>query len=82
MNDQPTDTESWRFNQDPAQSGPADDFDFAASMGMDMGGVGSSFTWEMIGLGLDEPLPPQDIIDELYVSAPLDVAADHMLICG
>ncbi|KAH0556350.1 hypothetical protein GP486_005727 [Trichoglossum hirsutum] len=23
-------------------------------------------TWEMIGLGLDEPLPPQDAIDELH----------------
>jgi hypothetical protein len=22
-------------------------------------------TWEMIGLGIDEPLPPQDVIDEL-----------------
>ncbi|KAF1968588.1 hypothetical protein BU23DRAFT_602051 [Bimuria novae-zelandiae CBS 107.79] len=24
------------------------------------------FQWEMIGLGLDEPLPPQDVQDELY----------------
>ncbi|KAF1956109.1 hypothetical protein CC80DRAFT_525646 [Byssothecium circinans] len=24
------------------------------------------FPWEMIGLGLDEPLPPQDVMDELY----------------
>lgn len=24
-----------------------------------------SFSWEMIGLGLDEPLPPQGMIDEL-----------------
>lgn len=23
------------------------------------------FSWEMIGLGLEEPLPPQDMIDEL-----------------
>jgi hypothetical protein len=23
------------------------------------------FPWEMIGLGLDEPLPPQDVINEL-----------------
>jgi hypothetical protein len=23
------------------------------------------FQWEMIGLGLDEPLPPQDVQDEL-----------------
>ena len=25
----------------------------------------SDFPWEMIGLGLEEPLPPQDMIDEL-----------------
>jgi hypothetical protein len=24
------------------------------------------YPWEMIGLGLDEPLPPQDVMDELY----------------
>ncbi|KAF2691293.1 hypothetical protein K458DRAFT_69880 [Lentithecium fluviatile CBS 122367] len=24
------------------------------------------FPWEMIGLGLDEPLPPQDVMDDLY----------------
>lgn len=25
----------------------------------------SDNSWEMIGLGLEEPLPPQDVIDEL-----------------
>ena len=25
-------------------------------------------TWEMIGLGIDEPLPPEDVVDELYVT--------------
>lgn len=25
------------------------------------------FPWEMIGLGLDEPLPPQDVVDDLSV---------------
>ncbi|KAF1840851.1 binuclear zinc transcription factor [Cucurbitaria berberidis CBS 394.84] len=24
------------------------------------------FSWEMIGLGLEEPLPPQDVMDDLY----------------
>ncbi|KAF2272588.1 uncharacterized protein EI97DRAFT_445659 [Westerdykella ornata] len=24
------------------------------------------YPWEMIGLGLDEPLPPQDVMDDLY----------------
>ncbi|KAL2378057.1 hypothetical protein RJZ90_006279 [Blastomyces dermatitidis] len=28
---------------------------------------GGDFSWEMIGLGLEEPLPAQDVIDELYV---------------
>lgn len=34
------------------------------------------FTWEMIGLGLEEPLPPQDVMDELYVftTSPCDAA--------
>lgn len=33
---------------------------------MGMGGVDSNnFTWEMIGLGLEEPLPTQESIDEL-----------------
>jgi biotin carboxylase len=25
----------------------------------------ADFSWEMIGLGLEEPLPPQDVMDEL-----------------
>lgn len=29
-------------------------------------GLDEDFSWEMIGLGLDEPLPQQDIIDELF----------------
>jgi len=28
------------------------------------------FSWEMIGLGLEEPLPRQDIIDDMYVTQP------------
>ena len=28
-------------------------------------GGAAPLTWEMIGLGIDEPLPPQDVIDEL-----------------
>ena len=41
-----------------------DNFDFNTTMNMN--NVGNNFTWEMIGLGLDEPLPPQETIDELY----------------
>ncbi|KAF2632338.1 hypothetical protein BU25DRAFT_406891 [Macroventuria anomochaeta] len=29
-------------------------------------GEGPEFQWEMIGLGLEEPLPPQDVMEELY----------------
>ncbi|KAA6406978.1 MAG: Fungal specific transcription factor [Lasallia pustulata] len=32
----------------------------------DIGGLGNTFSWEMIGLGLDEPLPSQDVIDDLH----------------
>ena len=28
-------------------------------------GFGEPLSWEMIGLGLEEQLPPQDMIDEL-----------------
>ena len=28
--------------------------------------AGESFPWEMVGLGLEEPLPAQDTIDDLY----------------
>lgn len=30
-------------------------------------GFNGDFSWEMISLGLEEPLPAQDVIDELYV---------------
>lgn len=30
-------------------------------------GISEEFSWEMIGLGLEEPLPNQDVIDDLYV---------------
>ena len=33
-------------------------------------GLDSTFSWEMIGLGLEEPMPMQEAIDELYVSVP------------
>ena len=36
-----------------------------ASPGMGSSKDHSSYSWEMIGLGLEEPLPPQDMIDDL-----------------
>ncbi|KAG8533234.1 uncharacterized protein KY384_002017 [Bacidia gigantensis] len=34
-------------------------------------GLDDNFSWEMIGLGLEEPLPMQEAIDELYVQSTL-----------
>ncbi|KAK7757825.1 hypothetical protein SLS62_000203 [Diatrype stigma] len=44
--------------------GGMDDFSFNGNISMGIN-MDNSFTWEMIGLGLEEPLPPQDTIDEL-----------------
>ncbi len=41
------------------------DFDPSMNFTLD-----SNFSWEMIGLGLEEPMPTQDAIDELYVILP------------
>ncbi|KAF5669134.1 Zn(II)2Cys6 transcription factor [Fusarium heterosporum] len=56
----------WNFPDKSPQPGAMDDFNFNASLDMSMNNVGSTFTWEMIGLGLEEPLPPQETIDELH----------------
>lgn len=58
------DMDRWHFNAE-SPNGPIEDFNFNSNMGMDLGNVDSTFTWEMIGLGLEEPLPPQETIDEL-----------------
>lgn len=53
--------------ESPQQQAPMDDFQFNPNLGMDMNGVGGGqFTWEMIGLGLEEPLPTQETIDKLH----------------
>lgn len=54
------DMDRWHFNGDTSpQPGSIDNFDFSSTMNM------QNNTWEMIGLGLEEPLPPQESIDEL-----------------
>ncbi|KAI6713424.1 fungal specific transcription factor domain-containing protein [Diplocarpon mali] len=54
----------WGFNGESPQP-VIDNIDFsAAHLNMDLG-LDNTFTWEMIGLGLEEPLPPQETIDEL-----------------
>lgn len=59
----------WDFNDEPPQ--PTIDMAFTADMNAGMGLDGNTFTWEMIGLGLEESLPPQDTIDELYGLSPI-----------
>lgn len=58
------DMDRWHFNAD-SPNGPMEDFNFNSNLGMGMGGLNNNFTWEMIRLGLEEPLPPQETIDEL-----------------
>lgn len=58
-------TDRWRFNGESPQP-PLNDLGFGADMNMGMGLDDNTFTWEMIGLGLEEPLPPQETIDELH----------------
>ncbi|KAH6719173.1 fungal-specific transcription factor domain-containing protein [Leptodontidium sp. MPI-SDFR-AT-0119] len=58
------DTDRWAFNGESPQ--PPIDMAFTTDLNMGMGLDDNTFTWEMIGLGLEEPLPPQDTIDELH----------------
>ncbi|PNH37309.1 hypothetical protein VD0004_g9476 [Verticillium dahliae] len=70
------DMDRWQFAGESPQPGPPmDDFNFNTSMTpglnpnmpMGMGNLNNTnFPWEMIGLGLEEPLPPQETIDELH----------------
>ncbi|KAG5912660.1 hypothetical protein E4U42_002023, partial [Claviceps africana] len=63
------DLDQWQhFGGDSPQGGRAlDDFTFDSRLGMPVNGVGEgNFTWEMTGLGLEEPLPPQETMDELH----------------
>lgn len=41
-------------------------------------GLDPSFSWEMIGLGLEEPMPMQEAIDELYVNSLLYCLCTHL----
>lgn len=59
------DLERWRFNGESPQGNGLDEFNFTSNIPMGMSNMDPSFTWEMIGLGLEEPLPPQETIDEL-----------------
>ncbi|KAG5985955.1 hypothetical protein E4U43_005780, partial [Claviceps pusilla] len=62
------DMDRWQhFGGESPQGGAMDDVNFNSRLGMPLNNVGEgNFTWEMIGLGLEEPLPPQETIDELH----------------
>ncbi|KAL1883883.1 hypothetical protein VTK73DRAFT_7671 [Phialemonium thermophilum] len=60
------DMDRWRLNAESPQNGSMDDFNFNNNITMGVNNMDSNFTWEMIGLGLEEPLPPQETIDELH----------------
>lgn len=57
------DVDRWAFHVDSPAAAAMEDFNF--NSGIPMNNIEPSFTWEMIGLGLEEPLPPQETIDEL-----------------
>ena len=61
--------DQWQLNDESPQAGTGEDFNFNGAMPIDVPNVEGNFTWEMIGLGLEEPLPPQATIDELYVQS-------------
>ena len=58
------DMDRWNFNAE-SPNGVIEDFNFNSNISMSMSNVDSNFTWEMIGLGLEEPLPRQETFDEL-----------------
>lgn len=55
----------WNFNGESPQNVPIDDFNFNSNLNLGMDSIDGDLSWEMIGLGLEEPLPPQETIDEL-----------------
>jgi hypothetical protein len=68
------DMDRWLFSAKSPQAGApggVDELNFAAAPGLQLGGMGDgNLSWEMIGLGLKEPLPPQEVIDKLCVASP------------
>ncbi|TQV95932.1 C6 transcription factor Prf [Cordyceps javanica] len=56
----------WNLAADSPRAGAVEDFNFNSNMNIPVNPDGSNFSWEMIGLGLEEPLPAQEAIDELH----------------
>lgn len=59
------DADRWGFTGD-SPNPPMEDMTFNTGLNMGMPMDDTTFTWEMIGLGLEEPLPPQETIDDLH----------------
>jgi hypothetical protein len=59
------DAERWGFTGD-SPNPPMEDLTFNTGLNMGISMDDTTFTWEMIGLGLEEPLPPQETIDDLH----------------
>jgi len=63
--------ERWGFNGDSSPRPPIDHLSFTGDLNMGMSIDDGGFAWEMIGLGLEEPLPPQETIDDLWVTSTM-----------
>ncbi|KAI9644866.1 hypothetical protein NHQ30_006893 [Ciborinia camelliae] len=59
------DGERWRYNSDAQPTLNNMPFPSIPNIGIGMGLDENLFTWEMIGLGVEEPLPLQGVVDEL-----------------
>jgi hypothetical protein len=57
----------WQYSGESPRAAAVDELNFNSTMPMPISGMGNgnNFPWEMIGLGLEEPLPTQETIDEL-----------------
>lgn len=59
------DMDRWQYADESPQTATVEEFNFNSSMNMPMDDMNKNPHWEMIGLGLEEPLPTQETIDEL-----------------
>ena len=69
--------ERWEYSGESPQQ-PMETFGFPGDSLTGMGIEDNNFTWEMIGLGLEEPLPAQETIDELYVILPHPISRSKL----
>lgn len=62
------DMDRWQYAGESPQTATMEEFNFNSSMTLpmdNMNNMNNNSHWEMIGLGLEEPLPTQETIDEL-----------------